>query len=314
MKLSDEVYEIYAPLNDYPRLEVVFVHGVPEDESDPKAYLTMWSKRNKETDCWLNTWLTSETEDLRLGRVLTVSYDCGVEKKADNGNMDSFQVAENLTQSLIKWARVGQQSCPVILVGHGLGGLVIKELCCEASRNVEAQNHHAVECRNFLKNLKGIFYYSTPHLGWSQSFSSEVQTGDMMECLQILIKYASRVNFQFEQLRRIYRWKTRGVGESNRTKKILSRVNFQFEQLRKIFRWSTRGVGESNPTKNFLSRDSDSAMKKLIVEEASARAGCLDGFSVVADTDHFTICRPESTVSDSFLHLVTFIEDLLREV
>ncbi|KAL3678751.1 hypothetical protein R1sor_021707 [Riccia sorocarpa] len=242
MKLSDEVYEIYAPLNDYPRLEVVFVHGVPEDESDPKAYLTMWSKRNKETDCWLNTWLTSETEDLRLGRVLTVSYDCGVEKKADNGNMDSFQVAENLTQSLIKWARVGQQSCPVILVGHGLGGLVIKELCCEASRNVEAQNHHAVECRQFLKNVKGIFYYSTPHLGWYQSFSSEVKTGDMMECLQILNKYASRVNFQFEQLRRIYRWRT-------------------------------RGVGESNPTKNLLSRDSDSAMKKLIVEEASARAG-----------------------------------------
>ncbi|KAL3678746.1 hypothetical protein R1sor_021702 [Riccia sorocarpa] len=283
MKLSDEVYEIYAPLNDYPRLEVVFVHGVPEDESDPKAYLTMWSKRNKETDCWLNTWLTSETEDLRLGRVLTVSYDCGVEKKADNGNMDTFQVAENLTQSLIKWTRVGQQSCPVILVGHGLGGLVIKELCCEASRNVGAQNHHAVECRQFLKNVKGIFYYSTPHLGWSQSFSSEVQSGDMMECLQILNKYASRVNFQFEQLRRIYRWKT-------------------------------RGVGESNPTKIFLLRDSDSAMKKLIVEEASARAGCLDGFSVVADTDHFTICRPESTVSDSFLHLVTFIEDLLREV
>ncbi|KAL3678971.1 hypothetical protein R1sor_021927 [Riccia sorocarpa] len=257
-KLSDEVYEIYRPFNGCPRLEVVFFHGVPEDESDLKPYLTMWSKRNEEPDrCWINTWLTSATEDLRLGRVFTVSYDCGVEKRAHNGNMDSFQVAENLAQSLIKWAGVGQQSCPVILVGHCLGGLVIKELCCEASRNVEAQKHHAVECLDFLKNVKGIFYYSTPHLGWSQSFSSEVQTGDMMECLQVLNKYASRVNFQFEQLRRIYGW-------------------------------TTRGVGESNPTKLFLSTEGDSAMKKLIVEEASARGGCLDGFSVLPDTDHFS--------------------------
>ncbi|KAL3689822.1 hypothetical protein R1sor_016131 [Riccia sorocarpa] len=284
-KLNDEVYEIYAAVEDYPRVEVVFVHGVPEDESDPKPYLTTWSKREEGPDrCWLNTWLTSKTtEDLRLGRVLTVSYDCGVEKRDDSGNMDNFQIAENLTQSLIRWARVGQQSCPVVLVGHCLGGLVIKELCLEASRNVEAQNRHAAECRNFLMNVKGIFFYSPPHLGWSRSFSSEVQTGDMMESLQLLNKYTSRVNFHFEQLRKRYRWRT-------------------------------KGVGESNETKIFSSRDGESTMKKLIVEEASARGGCLDEFFVVADTDHFTICRPESTTSNSFLHLVRFLEDILKEV
>ncbi|KAL3690283.1 hypothetical protein R1sor_016592 [Riccia sorocarpa] len=283
-RLNDEVFEVYAPVGDNPRVEVVFVHGVPEDESDPEPYLTTWSKNNQDPDkCWLNTWLTSEnTEDLRLARILTVTYDCGVRKTDQSGNMDNFLVAENLTQSLITLARVGQHDCPVVLVGHCLGGLVIKEVCSEASRSVGADHRRATEFHNFLTNVKGLFFYSTPHLGWSRNFPSELQRADMMESLEVLSKYTSRVNHHFEQLRKKYHWRTRGVGESNKTR-------------------------------IFSPKDGESTtLTELVVEEASARGGSSE-FSMVSDTDHFTICRPKSKESNSFLYLVEFIEYLLTE-
>ncbi|KAL3696975.1 hypothetical protein R1sor_011051 [Riccia sorocarpa] len=163
VRINDEVIEVYAPVGD-PELELIFVHGIHDDEMDSNPYLTRWSTRDNREECWLNTWLVSETDvDLRQARILTVTYDSSIKKNSEKGNMCIFLVAENLRHSLIKDAGVGQlDSCPVLIVFHSLGGLLMKEVCVQAS-HVQSREEDMAKYKKFLTNIRGFFFYSTPH-------------------------------------------------------------------------------------------------------------------------------------------------------
>ncbi|KAL3690896.1 hypothetical protein R1sor_004547 [Riccia sorocarpa] len=318
VRINDEVIEVYAPVG-VPQLELIFVHGIHDDEMDSNPYLTRWSTRDKREECWLNTWLLSQTEvDLRQARILTVTYDSSIKKNSEHGNMCIFLVAENLRYSLIKDAGVGQlDSCPVLIVCHSLGGLLMKEVCVQAS-HVQSRQDDVTKYKNFLSNIRGFFFYSTPHSGLklfgsggssfltsqpelqgyrvepgnSQSKTRKrtlkgessihpvlLQLGDLMKRLELYDTSCARTNEEFENLRE-----------------------------REDYKWETRGVCESNPTKVMISKD---AAVEIYVEEGSARPGCRHGFWKLPYTDHFTICRPESVTSNSFQLLLTFIKELV---
>lgn len=51
----------------------------------------------------------------------------------------------------------------------------------------------------------------------------------------------------------------------------------------------------------------------LIVPEASARAD-VDEYYTDPDADHFTVSRTKSKISSSFIKLLDFIGDILKEV
>ena len=58
-----------------------------------------------------------------------------------------------------------------VLVGHGLGGLVIKNIISEAHRLSHMAGHSGLDnalraaCKSFLDNLQGIAFYGVPHAG-----------------------------------------------------------------------------------------------------------------------------------------------------
>ena len=58
-----------------------------------------------------------------------------------------------------------------VLVGHGLGGLVIKNIISEAHRLSHIPGHSGLDnalrsaCKSFLDNLQGIAFYGVPHAG-----------------------------------------------------------------------------------------------------------------------------------------------------
>ncbi|KAL3690895.1 hypothetical protein R1sor_004546 [Riccia sorocarpa] len=133
--------------------------------------------------------------------------------------MGIFLVAENLKSSLIVLAGVGQRNCPVLVVGHSLGGLLMKEVCIQAS-HVQSLRTHTVKYQNFLRNVKGFFFYSTPHLGLklgeqSSSHTTGFQWGDLMRSLEFCNAPGAQRNSVFDSLCRKYEWKAWGVGESN---------------------------------------------------------------------------------------------------
>ncbi|KAL2643569.1 hypothetical protein R1flu_011156 [Riccia fluitans] len=78
-----------------------------------------------------------------------------------HGRLDMFATAEMILDNL-SLAGIGQsRKNPVILIGQDIGGLVLKETCLRANSGARQDQRKMM----FLQQLKGIFYFSTPHLG-----------------------------------------------------------------------------------------------------------------------------------------------------
>jgi hypothetical protein len=158
-QLNDSVYEFYRPPDgESVNFEIIFFHGLVHGDSS-KAYVETWTSNVKsEPICWLQGLLA---QDCPRARILSVSYDSSIEKGLRHGNLDLYRSAENLVQDLVDSAKVAAlPGVSVVLVGKDLGGLLIKAICMQAKAKPEPPNR-----LTFLKNLKGVFYYGTPHLG-----------------------------------------------------------------------------------------------------------------------------------------------------
>ncbi len=64
------------------------------------------------------------------------------------------------------------------LVAYSFGGLVLKSLVVEAHKCVYQRSKNDLDdkvhkcCKTFLKNVKGVIFYSVPHAGGTQSLSN----------------------------------------------------------------------------------------------------------------------------------------------
>jgi len=99
---------------------------------------------------------------------------------------------------------------PVAMVAYSFGGLVLKSLVVEMHKHeyqkqitkldVKRQNC----CKKFLKNLKGVVFYSVPHAGGTEDLSKYFK----WQCQQIakdetqssFLKYMKSFNREMEQL------------------------------------------------------------------------------------------------------------------
>jgi hypothetical protein len=66
---------------------------------------------------------------------------------------------------------------PVAMVAYSFGGLVLKSLVVEMHKHVYQKQMTNLDvktqncCEKFLKNLKGVVFYSVPHAGGTQDLS-----------------------------------------------------------------------------------------------------------------------------------------------
>jgi len=67
---------------------------------------------------------------------------------------------------------------PVAIVAYSFGGLVFKSLVVEAHKHVQQSQMNDLGCKLqkycdlFLKNLKGVVFYSVPHAGGTENLSN----------------------------------------------------------------------------------------------------------------------------------------------
>ncbi|KAL2614088.1 hypothetical protein R1flu_025780 [Riccia fluitans] len=281
-KICNELYEIYAPVagSGVAKLEVVFIHGLQSDVSDQTSFLSAWSVRGDPSNCWLKSWLPNRFPE---SRIICVSYDASPVKTSSQGTLDMFLTAESLVHSLVNLGEIGQ-SCPVILVGHSLGGLVATNICNRVQKVASYSGADQIPYTKFRDNIKGLFFYSTPFKGLSSFWvSKEKELGDLMSSLLLLDTATARSNEDFGKLRATYGWETRGVLESSET--------------------TLRVEGVASTSKN----------ANRFVCEASARVPFVETMITLRDTDHFTVCRPETEQSSNFLYLVKFLESIIRK-
>ncbi|KAG0604013.1 hypothetical protein M758_10G137000 [Ceratodon purpureus] len=201
--LCDGVYSLHEP-EGKPEVEIIFIHGQSKQGiSTPyeKAYWTTWLARDGSSDnCWPKTWLA---EKFPRARILSVSYDVNrALKSPESGTMDIYLVGETLVQEMVfPGVGIGQNGCLVVFVCHDVGGLIAKQIVVMAHEKFQTNT----EIRKLSYNIKGFFFYATPHGG-----SKFVE----------MVSEIGRLNSRFEHIQREVfhnKWKFKVVAEAHAT-------------------------------------------------------------------------------------------------
>jgi triacylglycerol esterase/lipase EstA (alpha/beta hydrolase family) len=181
MAASTKVVEPFTPQQLWPptkgmypitkaTVTIILFHGLQIPDARD-AWKTTWT--NKANVCWPQEWLPEDLGKEKV-RVLSMSYDSTATRWVKNqGNTEHVRdIGSELVESLVttkEWQLDVDQK--IVLIGHSLGGLVIKSLVVKAH---QASHRHPANrldkykkemCTNFLANIGGIFFYGVPHTG-----------------------------------------------------------------------------------------------------------------------------------------------------
>ncbi|KAG6555108.1 hypothetical protein Mapa_003143 [Marchantia paleacea] len=261
IKVNESVFELYAP-EGQAQLDIVLFHGL-QIGTYKTAFLETWQSGSI---CWPKTWLPV---DFPNARILSISYDSSARRCKVEGRVDLKQLGEILLEDVICSAAVGEK-CPVIMVGHSLGGIVIKQLCLEAERNMNTHVHRNKYVKKFLKHLKGIFYFSVPHGGSQLANLAKnyiPNPGPMLDYLTVLSTHTEEINEAFVKLRQAHKWRAIAVSEN-----LITRIG---------------------------------PFRAIVVTQESASRD-VDEF-ILLEEDHVSICKPKSPDSPSYVHFRNFV-------
>jgi pimeloyl-ACP methyl ester carboxylesterase len=130
------------------RANIVFLHGLG---GDPR---TTWQHGPDDQAFWPR-WLA---EDIAGLAVYSIGYEASVSRWRGTAMHLADRAANILARIL---AEPDLQSGQLILIGHSLGGLVIKQLL----QNAESEGRHNAEAAGFLKRVDKVAFLATPHTG-----------------------------------------------------------------------------------------------------------------------------------------------------
>jgi pimeloyl-ACP methyl ester carboxylesterase len=130
------------------RTNVIFLHGLG---GDPRA---TWRNGPDDQSFWPR-WLT---EDIPGLAVYSIGYEASVSRWHGTAMHLPDRAANVLARIL---AEPELQSGELILIGHSLGGLVIKQLL----QNAESEGRHNAEAAKFLERVDNVAFLATPHTG-----------------------------------------------------------------------------------------------------------------------------------------------------
>ncbi|KAG6541778.1 hypothetical protein Mapa_016791 [Marchantia paleacea] len=291
-KINESLYELSTRRDQEPSIDIIFFHGLQVNfpivgKTHSDAYKSSWTSTSNHPVCWPQQWLGPNLlQEGTCARVFSISYDSSAFQTSTSGRADLYLISENLVNDIIfvRSSRLGGyhigQNWPVLLVGHSLGGLVLKHFVIEAQKRKDTLQRDPTSGANlqivtdFLSNIGGVFYYSTPHNGAALAEIMKYwpgKTSPVVNFLQVLNKDSARLNSEFMTWRRLATVKAWTLFEQNKT---------SFHKVH-----------------------------KLVVEEGSARYDSDNVRSAAAD--HFSICKPTSTADIQYEWLVQFIEEII---
>ncbi|KAL3675293.1 hypothetical protein R1sor_025241 [Riccia sorocarpa] len=210
-RISDAFYTFYepSPASD-ANLDIFFFHGLECEGADAQdAHLLTWKTSGGKEEIWPQKWLS---KDFPQARIISVRYDCFMKQTDTGGRMDLYLIGENLVQE-IGWAREYGDHRPVILVGHGFGGVVIKKLCVYAQNKIE-KSVGGIKMSLLLESIRGFFFYATPHLGMQGIEPQAKGEGALVRWMRTLNSDSSRLHEAFSEMwqTRRHHWTIYGLG------------------------------------------------------------------------------------------------------
>lgn len=262
MATLTQVYEATIP----GALHVVFVHGLGGDAR------STWMHNSKDhTTLWPN-WIGKDAEC----NVWVAGYDAAL-----SGWTNAAMHLTDLGEALFAALQVerGLQERRIVLVGHSLGGLVIK------SGMTQAQVLGDPQRLLLLERIAGVVFIGTPHQG--SGLASVADT----------LRFLLRTNPQVTNMASNDAW--------------LKLLNGQFRALHKQRSFSVRVFFES---KGILLGCRILGLtigrRKIIVDRNSSDPGIAEAIPTAIEGDHFEIAKPKSR--HVFIHKA--LVDFLRGV
>ncbi|XP_021247271.1 protein SERAC1 isoform X4 [Numida meleagris] len=165
-KYPDGVYVLHPQYRSSQpvRADILFVHGLlgaafktwRQQDIDQPLDKKASEVQEEYSQCWPKTWLASDCPALRI---ISVEYDtrlsdwkakCPVEPHRTSIAYRSNELLEKL-----RAAGIGER--PLVWVSHSMGGLLVKKMLVDASKNPEMDK--------IVNNTRGIIFYSVPHHG-----------------------------------------------------------------------------------------------------------------------------------------------------
>ena len=138
-----------------PRVDVVFFHGSSSSTTPKSAWWSTWTSGDSEEFCWPK-WLGPQLN----ARILFMCYPAFLDVNDDLTSCWFSQARSLLSQLSDSSVELGKDGRPVILVGHGMGGLMMKQLLLDAHIDAARGVHH------WLPNVRGMVFFATPHRGF----------------------------------------------------------------------------------------------------------------------------------------------------
>lgn len=129
--------------------DFVFVHGLGGGSN------TIWSIKQQSGRFWPGEWLPQD-EAFNGVRIHSFGYDANWSSRATNP-LDIHAFAQSLMEELLSNPDTKSPNTSIVLIGHSMGGLIIKEVCILLKTNPDF-NHLA-------ERLHSFYFLGTPHRG-----------------------------------------------------------------------------------------------------------------------------------------------------
>lgn len=256
-QLNDSVWELYSPVDQSPDVDIIFFHGLQRTDNY-EAFWKTWLAKDEEQLVWPKDWLSKQ---LPNARILAVSYDSIARKmehsrgyrkspryrKNPRHRYRMEHLAELLIHDIVLDTNLNiGQKCPVILVGHCVGGLVIKLLLSNLtagrgdvlfatpeSGGLLHTINQDYRIATFLSHVKGRYFYATPGeasipIGLTFRLT---RPSRIFKLLTEINYHIAVINNFFERVRRYHRMKTCGIVEGLPTKWGVSHAHINSRKI-----------------------------------------------------------------------------------
>lgn len=235
--------------------DAVFFHGLGGNAK------TTWQARlDDETSFW-PAWLAQDIEGLSV-------YSVGYEAPVSRWRGSAMHLTDRATNVLARLTvEPGLANDALILIGHSLGGLLIKQIL----RTAESEAQNDEKAASFLRRVEKIVFLATPHAG-----SDFATCGDR---LRILVRPSAATA-------------------------CLVRND---PNLRDLNLWYRSWANRQNIANLVLAETKSMRILGMIVKPDSSDPGLAGPRPRPMDYDHEWICKPLNTTSDIYVALLSFI-------
>ena len=237
------------------RANIIFLHGLG---GDPRA---TWRHGPDEQSFWPR-WLADDIPGLA---VFSLGYEASVSRWRGKAMHLPDRAANVLARIL---AEPALKSGRLILIGHSLGGLVIKQLL----QNAESEGRHDAEAASFLERVDKVAFLATPHTG--------ADLAALGNRIRIFIRPSAATA-------------------------CLVRNDPNLRRLNNWYRTWANARGIFHLT---LTETEAISILGMIVKPDSGDPGLAGSNPVPIDSDHSTICKPIDRTHDTYVFVRKFIE------